>query len=198
MRVSDASLEALAGADLSLESLTLERCDSITDEGIASIVRMPTLKCLNIALCTRISDRGIYALSSLPCLEYIDLSFCSGITQYSLLAMKEHVIVRWDIRDAAGRVKHAIWKRSDAFQMLQRANLLSGQNTALQEIIVHQMAGTGRPPRAPVLRPQIRLFSMNPLPLLGLEPPPLAVSSHFLSFSPTVYETPANPYFFRE
>ncbi|CAG0970380.1 hypothetical protein PLCT2_01312 [Planctomycetaceae bacterium] len=76
-----ASDEALGAFNVSsnLESLTMDRCDRITDAGIASITRLRRLKDLSIED-TRITNNGSQALGVLTELESLSISFSPSLT----------------------------------------------------------------------------------------------------------------------
>ncbi|XP_073055348.1 EIN3-binding F-box protein 1-like [Primulina eburnea] len=76
--VSDKALESFRGLN-SLESLNLQGCWLITDEGLAFLAEgslCRTLKILNLAECDRITDFGLIHLKKMCCLEELNLAEC--------------------------------------------------------------------------------------------------------------------------
>eukprot|EP00854_Cymbomonas_tetramitiformis_P010429 gene10429-12335_t len=69
----------------SLTSLHLSR-RHITDDGLAAVARITSLKTLNISACKRISDQGLAHLAALTLLESMDMSQNRRPTDLSLAA----------------------------------------------------------------------------------------------------------------
>ncbi|GJT46134.1 leucine-rich repeat, cysteine-containing subtype protein [Tanacetum coccineum] len=86
--ISNLGLEYLANGKLKhcLETLYLNSCDRITDNGIIHLKKLASLRTLGLSRCgANITDYGVVALCELPNLEILHLDFLINITDISLL-----------------------------------------------------------------------------------------------------------------
>ena len=82
-KITDEGLFTLSRlAPPKLESLALGHNKNITDEGVAHLVKMTSIKWLGLSACPNITDRGLESLSAL---ESLDLRGCNGITDKGLV-----------------------------------------------------------------------------------------------------------------
>ncbi|GKE50252.1 leucine-rich repeat, cysteine-containing subtype protein [Tanacetum coccineum] len=86
--ITDLGLEYLTNGKLKhcLETLYLNSCDRITDNGIIHLKKLASLRTLWLSRCgANITDYGVVALCELPNLEILHLDFLINITDISLL-----------------------------------------------------------------------------------------------------------------
>jgi hypothetical protein len=93
--ITDEGLRRLAALPLpKLTALSLGRCSHITDNGLAHVASIGTLKDLMLPGCPKITDDGLKYLVDAKELTFLDLRGCPGITDRGLeiLAQKKD----WD------------------------------------------------------------------------------------------------------
>ncbi|MEO6711139.1 MAG: hypothetical protein ABI054_11685 [Planctomycetota bacterium] len=96
--VTDDGLRQLVLLELPrLDLLNLGRCRGITDQGLAHVARMQTIRWLGLSACSGITDAGLPSLLSARNLTGLDLRGCSGITDAGIqqLAAKTNWLEIW-------------------------------------------------------------------------------------------------------
>jgi len=81
-QMTDDLLERVSRLD-SIQSLDLEGCTSVTDDGLKHLARMPQLRHLNLT-CPAMTDRGLEVLGSLTQLETLKIFHVQSITDAGL------------------------------------------------------------------------------------------------------------------
>ena len=100
-KITDRGLAELAKLDLpTLDSLSLDECDKITDAGLEHVAKLKNLSWLGLAVCPGITDAGLPALTTAENLTELDLRGCPNITDEGIqqLAAKRN----WQSIDFAG------------------------------------------------------------------------------------------------
>jgi hypothetical protein len=89
LAVDNAQLISIANGLLQLQSLNIDGCSKITDEGIRAVASgLPRLQSLNIEYCDNITDEGIRALANgLPQLQSLTINDCGNITDEGISAL---------------------------------------------------------------------------------------------------------------
>lgn len=72
-QLTDKGLRALAKALPRLEEITLDRCDAVTDKGLAAVATMTSLRTLSVDHCRGITAKGLAKLGALPNLRALYL-----------------------------------------------------------------------------------------------------------------------------
>jgi len=85
-KVTDEALKHIAEGLPSIARMNLSFCLSVTDTGLKSLSRIPTLDDLNLRSCDNVSDIGIGFLGSASPspLRRLDVSFCDRVTDSSM------------------------------------------------------------------------------------------------------------------
>lgn len=84
-RLSDDALKYIAQGLVTIESINLSFCVSVTDTGLKYLARMPKLSELNLRMCDNISDIGMAYLTEGGCtVTTLDVSFCDKIGDQAL------------------------------------------------------------------------------------------------------------------
>jgi len=84
-KLTDESLKHISLGLSNLKKINLSFCISVTDTGMKSLARLPSLNHLNVRSCDNVSDIGIgYLSESSHKLKELDVSFCANITDASL------------------------------------------------------------------------------------------------------------------
>ena len=112
-QVTDAGLNALAGACPSLASLVLYRCDEITDAGVKALAAgCRSLESLRVFFCEKVTDAGVKALADgCTSLRLLDLSWCRKVTDAGVKALAEgcagleSLILSWCVKVTDAGVK---------------------------------------------------------------------------------------------
>lgn len=88
--VDDAGLIELSGLGLDeLTDLSLGWCPCITEVGLASVGRFPSLAYLFLPGCDNVSDAALPAIAAAPQIRYLDLRGCPLITDAGVLQLAE-------------------------------------------------------------------------------------------------------------
>ena len=89
LRVDNARLISIANGCPKLQSLNIDNCSNITDDGIRALANgLPQLQSLNISCCDKITDEGITALANgLPQLQSLNIDGCHKITDEGIRAL---------------------------------------------------------------------------------------------------------------
>lgn len=106
-------------AKMSIEDLSLNGCDRVTDNSLKQLRDLP-LSNLNLSHCESISDRGLQELLSLP-LETLHLRGCENISRKGIESLKALPLKRLYL----GRNS----KTEDALNTLQSLNIEVGMTT---------------------------------------------------------------------
>eukprot|EP00824_Muranothrix_gubernata_P006045 TRINITY_DN17784_c0_g1_i1.p1 TRINITY_DN17784_c0_g1~~TRINITY_DN17784_c0_g1_i1.p1 ORF type:complete len:853 (+),score=153.53 TRINITY_DN17784_c0_g1_i1:200-2560(+) len=72
-----------------LESLELENCPEVTDEGVALLKALPSLRRLKLVNCEKVTDRGLRDLGSFPSLQSLDLGWCRRVSHAGLTFLSD-------------------------------------------------------------------------------------------------------------
>ena len=82
---TDAKLEALADVGLTnLQLIVIHNCPLVTDRGIESLSRIPSLRAL-VLLDTSITDRGLETIINKMRLGHVNVARCTNVTARGLL-----------------------------------------------------------------------------------------------------------------
>ena len=87
-KLSDESLHYISQKMPNLKSINLSFCVSITDTGLKSLAKMTSLEDLNLRSCDNVSDIGIgFLAEDHGQLKSLDISFCGNVSDASLRHM---------------------------------------------------------------------------------------------------------------
>ena len=75
-----------------LTELNLSSCD-ITNRGLQSLRGLAHLRRLNLSYCNRLTDEGIKSLKSLNCLVYLDLQGCVKVSNGGLVHIRRKELI---------------------------------------------------------------------------------------------------------
>lgn len=73
-----------------LKHLRLEKCTSLSDEGVKALAALPQLETLNISQCFRITDEGIRQLERHPTLTRLEIRYCNDVTDGAVESLEDH------------------------------------------------------------------------------------------------------------
>lgn len=105
-QISDQGIAHLCGIETphpgsdSLESLSLQDCQKLTDESLRSISQgLPSLKSINLSFCVSITDTGLKSLAKMTSLEDINLRSCDNVSDIGIgfLAEEHQRLSRLDV-----------------------------------------------------------------------------------------------------
>ena len=72
-------------ARFSLQSLSLQDCQKLSDESLGYISqRLPNLKSINLSFCVSITDTGLKSLAKMTSLEDINLRSCDNVSDIGI------------------------------------------------------------------------------------------------------------------
>lgn len=84
-RITDRGIAILASLQLlRLETLTLGQTE-ISDDALADLAKMETVRWLSLSACQKVTDRGILNLLAMTNLSTLDLRGCTNITDTGIL-----------------------------------------------------------------------------------------------------------------
>ncbi|VDO01359.1 unnamed protein product [Rodentolepis nana] len=89
--VTNSALATIGGSLNQLEYLSLDRCASITNEGLRSLNGLLNLQVLTLRWCSLLTDEGLLDILKLKRLRFLSLAGCKGFTTnglQTLTAMK--------------------------------------------------------------------------------------------------------------
>lgn len=84
-KLTDESLKHISEGLPHIEQINLSFCVSVTDTGLKSLSRVPTLQNLNLRSCDNVSDIGVgFLAEGCPGLSKLDVSFCDRISDSAM------------------------------------------------------------------------------------------------------------------